>query len=178
MHAGADRVRLLREKSSTRDHVSASGRRFCDHCLGVGVVPAVQFLGQLEQPGPAVGPLERLSDCGAEVVGLGLAGSRPSGGRPSTARISLLLRQVGEQAQQPHEHPVAVDGRMPVEAAVERRVQCPRVFTSSGPSRTCPGLLGYSLPMPLRASWAKLDACFGLSVMVVFPGVWANGVGA
>ena len=59
--AGADRVRLLREvldvarRDQLRERLEV--RR---PLLRVRVVPAVQFLGELQQPRPAVGPLERL----------------------------------------------------------------------------------------------------------------------
>ena len=56
-----------------------------------------------------------------------LAGSWPSGS-PRAPRGSASLRQVGKQAQQAHQHPVAVDRRVPVEAAVERGVHGPRLL--------------------------------------------------
>ena len=60
--AGPDRVGLLREELQVAgdDHVRQRPE-VLRPVPGVGVVPAVQLLGELEQPGPAVGPLERLA---------------------------------------------------------------------------------------------------------------------
>ncbi len=72
MHAGPDRVGLLREEVE----ISTDDDRFKRPEIrppssDVGVIPAIKFLDQLQEPGPAVGTLERPSVGVIEVVGLG-----------------------------------------------------------------------------------------------------------
>ena len=68
----------------------------------------MQFFGQLQQPCPAVSPLERLAVGRSKVVGLGL---QVRGGEVFAQHTADLaaLGQIGKLAQQPHEHPMAVD---------------------------------------------------------------------
>ena len=74
MHAAADRIRLLGEEFpvTAGDHVGQRADGL-GPAAGVGVVrPGVELLGQLEQPGPAIGSLEGPALAAGEIVGLGL----------------------------------------------------------------------------------------------------------
>ena len=93
VHAGPDRVRLLGEEFQVaRDDRVRQRPEVLRPRLRVRVVPAVELLGELEQPGPAIGPLERLALLAGEVVGLGLEVLGRQVLVPALARISRRLR--------------------------------------------------------------------------------------
>ena len=88
----------------------------------VRVVPAAELGVELQQPGEAVGALERPATLGHQIGDLGcdvLLGQRAAQGSARGASE----RCIGIHARQPREQPVAVDRRVPVEAAEERRRQ-------------------------------------------------------
>ena len=95
MHARADGIRLLRQELQIALLESRSERREVYRpCATIGIVPAVQFLRQLQQPRPAVGPLETPAPGFLQICRLGcqvlLCQVRPQG------RADFLrLRQSG-----------------------------------------------------------------------------------
>jgi hypothetical protein len=124
--AGAHRVGLAREELEVaRDDQLDERLEVRRPAPRVGVVPGVEIGGELEQPGPAVRPLEPAAQRRGEVRGLG---GEVGGGQVGVERGADLggLGQRGVRAQQADQHPVAVDGGVPVVAAVERRVERPR----------------------------------------------------
>ena len=92
MDAAADRIGLLRQKGDVASDERVGQRLQVPRpFLAVGVVPAVQFLGQFQQPGPAVGPFEGLAVRLRRNSRPRPAGSWPSGSRPGpcgSARFS------------------------------------------------------------------------------------------
>jgi hypothetical protein len=88
------------------------------------VIPPSQRFGELQQPCPAVRPLEGSVVLALEVRDLRLyVLTREGPVQPVEDGIPLL--EPGEPPEQGHQRPVAVDRRMPVEAAVEARMQRP-----------------------------------------------------
>ena len=144
--AGADRVRLLREeldvpaRDQLRERLQVRGPR-----LRVRVVPGVQFLRELEQPRPAVGPLERLRLPAVEVREFRLQFLRGEVLGEDGANV-LRLRQIGVRAQDAREHPVPVNRGVPVVAPVERRVQFLRRLGVRVVELDVSGLVGVLLP--------------------------------
>ena len=98
---------------------------------------------------PSRRPLERLAFLAGEVVGLGLQvlgrQVRPQHG-PDLSRLG----QVGEQTEQPHEHPVAVHRRVPVVRSVERRVEGLRALHVGRPGHDVLGLVRVLLAQSLE----------------------------
>jgi len=85
----------------------------------------VQFGGELQQPRPAIGPLERAAVRAREICHF--RGNRVGREMAVEERVDReSARQIGKAAAQPHEHPVHVHARMPVVAAVEGRMKTPR----------------------------------------------------
>jgi hypothetical protein len=89
------------------------------------IVRERQFRGELEQPGPAVGALEAARRRPVEIGALA---------RDLLAR-ELVVEQgayvggathAGKATQQPRQHPMAMDARMPIKAAIEDRMQVAR----------------------------------------------------
>ena len=73
MDAATDRIGLFGEEGQVPRHDRVHQRLQVPRPLpAFRVVPAAEFLGQLQQPGPAVGPLEGLVVRLGEVVGLDL----------------------------------------------------------------------------------------------------------
>ena len=100
----------------------ASGRRTSRPARLVG---PLELRLQRQQPGPAVGPLEAAAERPLEIgelardVGLGEGLVQ--------ARADLArARPVREQPEHPRQQPVAVHARVPVETAVEDRMQLAR----------------------------------------------------
>ena len=89
-----------------------------------GVVGA-DLLRQLEQPRPAVGALEEFAVRGLEIRRLG---EHVLGRQVLVQHAADLgaLGEVGKHQRQAHQHPVLVNARVPVVAAVEGRVQLAR----------------------------------------------------
>ena len=126
MNAAADRIGLLGQEVERVGHDRLGQRPDVLRPLpAVRVVPLVQFLGQLQEPRPAVGPLERLAVGLGQVIGLGPEVLRRQV-LPQYGPDRLSFGQFGELAQQPDQHPMAVDRGMPVERAIEGRMLGPR----------------------------------------------------
>ena len=103
-----------------------------------------QFSLQRERPGPSIGALEPASRGLLEIAQLA--------GHPLLRELRIEQRtdrirlgHVREAAQQPGEKPMAVHGRMPVEAAKEDRVQCARPLDVLGTGEHVIELVGIFL---------------------------------
>ncbi len=85
----------------------------------------VQLGGELQQPRPAIGPLERAAVRAREISHF--RGNRVGREMAVEERVDReSAGQIGKAAAQPHEQPVHVHARMPVVAAVEGRMKSPR----------------------------------------------------
>src|SRR5215471_2172281 len=85
----------------------------------------MKLFGQLEQPGPAIGPLKRLAVWPRKVGGLSFHVVFGEVIVQSSADVRSLF-QVGEEPQQPRKHPMAMDTRVPIKATIKRRMKCTR----------------------------------------------------
>ena len=90
--------------------------------LRVGIVPAVELRCELQQPGKAVGPLERRPAGTLEIGQFAGDVQRCQALRDRCPRLGTKGR-VRKHMQQAHQEPVPVDVRMPVVATVERGIE-------------------------------------------------------
>ena len=124
--ADANRVAKLRQPLP--DTVRSLGFERREHggpATRVGIVPAAQLSGQLQQPGQSIGALEGRASGILEVSQLGgnlLLGEARGEGGPR-GRCKRRRRVI---AREPREQPMAVHRRMPVEATEENRRQAAR----------------------------------------------------
>src|SRR5207248_3150298 len=94
-------------------------------------VPTVQLFAQLQKPSPSVCALERLTTRRAEVFDFGTDVCVRDVRAECVANL-LRFGEVWVESQEAREQPVAVHGRVPVVAAVERWVQSARRLHLSG----------------------------------------------
>ncbi len=159
MHAGADRVRQLREVGrQALDDRALERRDLLRPRPGLRVVPGAQLGREAQQPGPAVRPLEQL------LVGLREEGDLAREAFGGEACRQRLARARGEglvrvEPRQPDQHPVAVRGAVPVEAAVEDRVIGARRADRLGGSQHALRLVG---PRPVDAGQRELRVARGV----------------
>ena len=123
VHAGADGVGLLwQEGMECGDNGIGERLQIGRPALRLGRVLALQLRREQEQPRPAIGALEALPVRLLPVIDL----DRDVRRREVLVERRADARRLGERGklpQEPHQHPVAVHRRVPVEAAIERRVQ-------------------------------------------------------
>ena len=126
VHPVADRIaRARQEVQVARGERPRERRERARPPARVRVVVGAQLARELEEPRPAVGPLERLRAGPREVGALGR--DRLGGEVLVERRVDRrALRQRRDEPAQPGERPVHVDARVPVEAAVEHRVELAR----------------------------------------------------
>ena len=117
-HGGGQRPQVAHEAGA-----DIGDQRF--HVGGEGGVVGADFLGELQQPGPAIGALEEFAAGRLEIRGLGEHIGRRQVLVQHAADLPAL-RQVGKHQGEPDQHPVLVHARMPVIAAVKGRVQLAR----------------------------------------------------
>src|ERR1019366_3938305 len=124
--AGADGVLQFRQPlGDARGDRLFQGAQRGGPLARLRVVEFLHLGGQLQQPGQAVGALEGIAATGVEIDYF----LRDVGGREAARHGAARFgreRRLRKQARQADQQPVAVDRRMPVVAAVERRGQFAR----------------------------------------------------
>lgn len=130
--ADADGVSLFRKKIkiAVNDHVHQR-TEVARPIRRVGVGRGGEFVGQFEEPRPAVGALEGTAVRREEIVGFGLEIGLGEVARQRGADL-VRLWEFGEETQEARQHPMAVDGGVPVETAVEGGMQRARRLNVHG----------------------------------------------